>query len=50
MRRGRQRLEDILVHDYVGIDMDEVWAAVDRDPPPLYAAVLALVDDGSTAS
>jgi uncharacterized protein with HEPN domain len=40
----------IRVRDYFGIDMDEVWAAVERDLPPLKAAVLALLGDGSTPS
>jgi uncharacterized protein with HEPN domain len=42
-------MRNILVHDYFGIDLDEVWAAVERDLPPLKAAVLALVDDDSTS-
>jgi uncharacterized protein with HEPN domain len=50
LRRDRQRLEDILVHDYFGIDLEEVWAAVERDLPPLKAAVSALLGDNSARS
>ncbi len=38
-------MRNILVHDYFGIDLGEVWTAVERDLPPLKAAVLALLRD-----
>lgn len=30
-------MRNILVHDYFGIDVDAVWAAVEKDIPPLKA-------------
>jgi malate dehydrogenase (oxaloacetate-decarboxylating) len=43
-------MRNILVHDYFGIDLEEVWAAVERDLPPLKAAVSALLGDNSARS
>ncbi|HEX2798811.1 MAG TPA: DUF86 domain-containing protein [Thermoanaerobaculia bacterium] len=37
-------MRNILVHDYFGIDLEEVWAAVARDVPPLKAKVAAILD------
>ena len=28
-------MRNVLVHDYFGIDLDEVWTTVERDLPPL---------------
>jgi uncharacterized protein with HEPN domain len=39
-------MRNILVHDYFGIDLDEVWAAVARDMPMLRAKVAALLASG----
>lgn len=36
-------MRNILVHDYFGIDVDEVWSAVERDIPRLKAKITALV-------
>lgn len=36
-------LRNILVHEYFGIDLDEVWATVERDLPCLKAQVQALL-------
>jgi uncharacterized protein with HEPN domain len=30
-------MRNVLVHDYFGIDLDEVWTTVERDLPPLRA-------------
>jgi len=43
-------MRNILVHDYFGIDLEEVWAAAERDLPPLKAAVSALLGDNSARS
>lgn len=32
-------MRNILVHDYFGIDLDEVWNAVERDLPGLRVAI-----------
>jgi len=38
-------MRNILVHDYFGIDLDEVWTAVERDLPALKRAALFLLTD-----
>jgi uncharacterized protein with HEPN domain len=38
-------MRNILVHDYFGIDLDEVWTAIERDIPLLKAAVVSLLRD-----
>jgi len=35
---------NVLVHDYLGIDMERVWEITQRDVPGLKRAVLALLD------
>jgi uncharacterized protein with HEPN domain len=45
---------DVLIHDYEDIDLDEVWAIIAGDLPPLKIAVVAMLkrvesDDDSTA-
>jgi len=30
-------MRNVLVHDYFGIDLEEVWSTVERDLPPLRA-------------
>ena len=37
-------MRNILVHDYFGLNLDEVWAAVERDVPNLRRQVLAILD------
>ena len=42
-------MRNILVHDYFGLNLDEVWAAVERDVPILRQQVLAiLATEGET--
>lgn len=47
-------MRNILVHDYFGIDLGEVWNSVERDVPALEADLTRLLDrlqamdDGST--
>ncbi|MGE5346775.1 MAG: type II toxin-antitoxin system HicA family toxin [Acidithiobacillales bacterium] len=36
---------DFLVHDYFGVDLDQVWAAVKRYRPPLKAAIFTMLHD-----
>lgn len=33
---------NILVHNYLGIDLDVIWAVIQRDLPPLKQAVLSM--------
>jgi uncharacterized protein with HEPN domain len=40
-------MRNILVHDYFGIDLEEVWAAVARDVPTLKAKVVTILSGGS---
>ena len=41
---------DVLIHDYMGVDLDEVWAVVDRDLPDLKASIEAILKElGETA-
>jgi uncharacterized protein with HEPN domain len=37
-------MRNILVHDYFGLNLDAVWAAVERDVPVLRRQVLAIVE------
>jgi uncharacterized protein with HEPN domain len=34
---------NVLVHNYLGIDLDQVWTVIERDVPPLKQAVLAIL-------
>ena len=36
-------MRNVLVHDYFGIDLAEVWSTVERDLPPLRARLEAVV-------
>ncbi|MGZ6988123.1 MAG: HepT-like ribonuclease domain-containing protein [Thermoanaerobaculia bacterium] len=40
-------MRNILVHDYFGIDLEEVWAAVVRDVPTLKTKVAAILGGGA---
>jgi uncharacterized protein with HEPN domain len=37
--RGIVRFRNVVVHDYLGIDLDQVWDIVERDLPVLKRAV-----------
>ena len=37
-------MRNILVHDYFGIDLEEIWSVIERDLPGLKAALRALLD------
>ena len=41
--RAMSGFRNVLVHDYFGIDFGIVWSAVERDVPPLEAAVTDLL-------
>jgi uncharacterized protein with HEPN domain len=43
-------MRNILVHDYFGINLDEVWTAVERDLPILRDQVLAILESEQGAS
>jgi uncharacterized protein with HEPN domain len=38
-------MRNVLVHDYGGVDVDEVWRTVERDLPPLKQELAKLVDE-----
>jgi uncharacterized protein with HEPN domain len=35
---------NVLVHEYLGVDLDEVWQIVQRDVPDLKRAILAMLE------
>ena len=37
-------MRNILVHDYFGLNLDEVWAVVERDVPILRRQVLVILE------
>lgn len=37
---------NVLVHDYLGIDIERIWEITQRDVPELKKAVLAILDEG----
>jgi len=37
---------NVLVHDYLGIDMERVWEITQRDIPQLKQAILAMLEKG----
>ena len=37
-------MRNVFVHDYFGIDLEEVWTAVERDLPRLKADLGKVVD------
>jgi len=38
-------MRNILVHDYSSVDLEEVWAAVERDLPALKRQVEAILSE-----
>ena len=34
---------NVVVHNYLGIDMEQIWVIVERDVPPLKQAVLSIL-------
>lgn len=41
-------MRNVLVHDYFGIDLEEVWRTVERDLPTLKESVESLLDELSS--
>ena len=37
-------MRDVLIHDYMGVDLDAVWRVTQKDLGPLKAAVEALLE------
>ena len=40
-------MRNILVHDYFGLNLQEVWSTVERDPPGLREKILTILSDAS---
>lgn len=40
---------DVLIHDYMGVDLDEVWNVVEGELPRLKQAVVALLSESPAA-
>jgi uncharacterized protein with HEPN domain len=38
---------DILIHDYMGVDLDEVWNVIENDLPQLKQTVQTMLNEGS---
>lgn len=36
---------NVVVHNYLGIDLEQVWTIIQRDVPPLRAAVESILDN-----
>jgi uncharacterized protein with HEPN domain len=34
---------NVIVHDYLGIDLDAVWLVVAQDLPPMFVAVYRMI-------
>ncbi len=41
---------NVLVHDYLGIDVERIWEITQRDIPPLKRAVLAMLGESDNIS
>jgi uncharacterized protein with HEPN domain len=41
--RSMAATRDVLIHDYPGVSLQQVWQIVEHDLPPLKAAILALL-------
>lgn len=41
---------NVLVHDYLGIDMERVWQITQRDVPQLKQTILTMLDEGHKLS
>ena len=38
---------NVLVHDYLGIDIERIWEIIQRDLPQLKQAILVMLDNRS---
>ncbi|MDH4161524.1 MAG: DUF86 domain-containing protein [Nitrospirota bacterium] len=43
--RNISGFRNVVVHDYLGIDVEQVWDIVERDLPKLNAAVNAMISE-----
>lgn len=43
--RAMVAMRNVLAHDYFGIDLEQVWATVQRDLPPLRERIQAIIRD-----
>lgn len=41
-------MRDVLIHHYFGVDLEVVWKTLERDLPPLRAAVVRILADLET--
>ncbi len=41
--RGLAGFRNVMVHDYLGIDLHQIWDIVERDLPPLRRAIEAIL-------
>lgn len=41
--RAISGFRNVLVHNYLGLDLEQVWIIVERDVPSLKAAVIAML-------
>ncbi len=41
--RGMAALRDVLIHQYHGVEMERVWAVVERDLPQIVRAIRAVL-------
>ena len=41
--RGMAGLRNVLVHDYLGVDIERVWQVIERDIPELKKQIAALL-------
>ncbi len=47
--RGISGFRNILVHDYLGVDLDAIWGVVEKDLPQLKEALAAMREEPNEA-
>jgi uncharacterized protein with HEPN domain len=43
LERIRCYTQDVLIHDYLRVNLDQVWQTVDRDLPPLNISIGSMI-------